>query len=66
MWQYYNKKNKSLTGPHKTYIRKTPPPPEGRPYKNPNHIPGLCKHQLRLIHLLIQNNILVDVRDFKI
>lgn len=28
------------------YVRKTPPPPKGYPYKNPGNIPGLCKHQL--------------------
>ena len=27
-----------------TYVRKTPAPPEGRPYVNPEHVPGMCKH----------------------
>jgi len=34
------------------YTRKTPPPPLGRPYRNPNHIPGACKHILRLFTLM--------------
>lgn len=31
-------------GTYKRYVRKTPPPPEGRPYANPLGVPGLCKH----------------------
>lgn len=31
-------------GPPKVYIRKTPPPPLGRPEVNPEFIPGICKH----------------------
>lgn len=30
----------------KKYVRKTPPPPEGRPKRNPDDIPGVCKHLL--------------------
>jgi hypothetical protein len=36
----------------KSYVRKTPRPPAGRPYANPNDIPGFCKHVHSLrIHL---------------
>ena len=31
-------------GPPKSYVRKTPDPPIGRPYVNPEQIPGICKH----------------------
>lgn len=31
-------------GGPKKYVRKTPPPPEGRPYANPLHVPIMCKH----------------------
>lgn len=34
-----------LYGPKpKPYKRKTPKPPQGRPYRNPRHYPGICKH----------------------
>lgn len=31
-------------GKYPSYTRKTPPPPEGRPYANPMHVPMMCKH----------------------
>lgn len=31
-------------GPFRHYQRKTPAPPEGRPYANPMHVPMMCKH----------------------
>jgi len=36
----------------KPYVRKTPPPPAGYPYKNPGDIPGVCKHIIFLINTL--------------
>ena len=50
LWDYLNR---AIVGPKpKKYVRKTPSPSQGgRPYKNPNHIPGLCKH----IFWLLQN-----------
>jgi len=51
MWEYYDKKNKSLLGPHKPYIRKT----TTYPPKNPTQTPGLCKHILGLVKLLDTN-----------
>ena len=35
---------KSLIGNWRKYIRKTPPPPLGRPFVNPDNIPNFCKH----------------------
>lgn len=47
-YYYYwfaNKKAKAHEGANfKAYSRKTPPPPVGRAEKNPEKIPGLCKH----------------------
>lgn len=31
-------------GRYKKYSRKTPAPPQGRPFANPNKTPGMCKH----------------------
>lgn len=44
-WAYEDFRTGNLWGPPpKPYIRKTPAPPMGRPYRNPNHYPGYCKH----------------------
>lgn len=44
-WSYSDFKHACLWGPPpKKYIRKTPPPPKGRPYRNPSQFPGYCKH----------------------
>ena len=48
----------TLTNEIKNYKRKTPPPPKGRPYVNPGHLPGMCKHLLRLTDTLIDNKVL--------
>jgi hypothetical protein len=45
MWWWGNRKVKAHEGGnYKQYVRKTPPPPEGRPEVNPQNIPGVCKH----------------------
>lgn len=36
--------NSGLVGNWRRYTRKTPPPPAGRPYVNPEHWMGFCKH----------------------
>lgn len=36
------------------YKRLTPPPPIGRPYRNPKKIPGGCKHIINSIHHMAQ------------
>lgn len=41
------------------YKRKTPPPPAGRPYVNPAHVPGLCKHLITVGKLLHQRGLIV-------
>lgn len=43
LWDYLQR---AIVGPKpKAYKRKTPPPSQGgRPYVNPEKIPGLCKH----------------------
>lgn len=44
-WAYQDFKSGNLWGPPpKPYIRKTLPPPKGRPYRNPMNYPGFCKH----------------------
>lgn len=42
---YYDFRHGCLWGPPpKPYIRKTPPPPNGRPYRNPQGVAFMCKH----------------------
>jgi len=36
----------------KSYVRKTPRPPAGLPYMNPDNIPGYCKHVFSLAMFL--------------
>lgn len=36
--------NKGLIGRFRKYTRKTPPPPEGHPFANPDELMGYCKH----------------------
>ena len=36
------------------YRRRTPPPPIGRPYQNPNNVPGCCKHIINLARRMQQ------------
>ena len=38
------------------YIRKTPPPPVGLPYRNPSNIPMICKHLILLSNVLSSIN----------
>ena len=40
------------------YRRKTPPPPDGRPYANPEEVAGMCKHLIKLSDHLQQIGIL--------
>lgn len=53
---YWNKNrlNALTYGKLKAYQRKT----LDRPSRNPDEIPGLCKHLLRLVHSLTEGNIL--------
>ena len=56
MWHWWNKQNKILLGklPPK-YIRKTTTYPE----RNPQKIPGVCKHLIALFNRLKKDKILV-------
>lgn len=56
MWEYFNKQNKALVGPHKKYIPVSPP--SGRPPVNPTESPGLCKHLLVLIKKLMAEKVI--------
>jgi len=56
MWEFWNKQNKALVGPHKTYVRVSPP--SGRPPVNPAEAPGLCKHLLVLIKKLMADGVI--------
>jgi hypothetical protein len=40
------------------YVRKTPNPPLGRPFRNPLAVPSICKHLLRSSRALSQRNFL--------
>lgn len=52
----WNSTDKSLVGrPPAPYIRKT----NDRPEVNPDHVPGMCKHLLKLVQML-RNNKLVQ------
>ena len=56
---YYDKRHKVLLGPKmKPYVRKTPPPPAGLPYRNPRKLPIFCKHILQLVNRLRAEKIL--------
>lgn len=61
MWQYHNKQKKALLGPFKPYIRKT----TTRPPVNPRQLPGLCKHSLGLVKVLMQNNLLATDQEVR-
>ena len=52
-FSYYNKMGGAhARRPLKGYTRKTPPPPDGLPYKNPDHLPGACKHIIAFAQFL--------------
>ncbi|QIG71464.1 hypothetical protein EVB32_352 [Rhizobium phage RHph_TM39] len=54
-WGYWNKENKTLSGPPmKPYVRKTTNYPE----RNKEHAPGMCKHLMTLTGRLVQMKIL--------
>lgn len=56
MWQYPNKQKKALIGKFKPYVRKTTTYPE----RNPTKTPGMCKHSLALVKVLMQNGLIAD------
>lgn len=57
-WGWYNQAHKALAGPNTyRYTRKTPPPPEGYPYRNPPKVPGWCKHLEQCVQFLEKQGI---------
>lgn len=55
-WLSLNHYN-SLAGPEMPlYKRLTPPPPVGLPLRNPNSVPGACKHITRFSRYLVEKN----------
>lgn len=52
-FEYYNKQKKALIGPHKDYVRKT----TWYPPRNPQHLPGMCKHTLVMLNKLIKSGL---------
>jgi len=44
--------NGALIGSYRRYTRKTKPPPIGRPYANPKHVMGYCKHIKSFLRML--------------
>jgi hypothetical protein len=55
--QNYQKDTQFGQGPG-PYRRKTPPPPQGRPYANPMEVTGMCKHLIKLSEQLEKDGIL--------
>lgn len=55
--QNYQKDVQFGQGPS-PYRRKTPPPPQGRPYANPMEVTGMCKHLIALSQSLEKTGIL--------
>ena len=62
-FEWYAAKAGSNIGRARGYKRKTPPPPEGRPYVNPNFTPGLCKHLIGLIETLKKRGVIISFKD---
>lgn len=53
-WSYYNKVNNVLFGgPVRKYVRKTTTYPE----RNPRHLPGFCKHLMRILVAMKKNRV---------
>lgn len=56
---WYNRQNDAHSGAdYPRYQRKTPPPPDGLPYKNPQKLPGMCKHLAFLVRELRRANVI--------
>lgn len=52
-WWKWNREIDAFAGVNmQKYQRITDPPPKGRPYKNPAHKPGVCKHILSTVNKL--------------
>lgn len=58
-WAWYDAKQRALVGKRpEPYTRKTPPPPDGLPYRNPLKVAGICKHLIGVIDKLEANKLL--------
>lgn len=58
-WAWFDAKEKVLVGKRpEPYVRKTPPPPEGLPFRNPIKVPGMCKHLIGVVDKLENNKLL--------
>ena len=56
-WRWENFKYNALYGAlGRKYIRKTPPPPAGYPYRNPTKVTGFCRHIYQVMMLLKNND----------
>lgn len=56
MWGYWDKQHNALTGPgQKPYKRLT----TTRPEVNPQHLPGMCKHIIRLVISMKHEKLLI-------
>ena len=53
-WEFSLHDEKGLIGNFRKYNRKTPPPPMGYPYANPDEFMGYCKHINNLLLVLKQ------------
>lgn len=58
-WSWWLNRDKALVGSRpKPYTRKTPPPPIGYPYRNPEELPGICKHIIACFAYLRRNKVI--------
>lgn len=57
---YADRMNRSMAGANfPAYHRKTPLPPLGRPRRNPDHIPGVDKHLITAMDVLVREGLVI-------
>lgn len=57
---YSDRMNRAMAGANfPAYHRKTPLPPLGRPRRNPDHIPGVDKHLITAMDVLVREGLVI-------